>query len=109
MKFTSKNFIRPCYPAFSPDESCVQSDLSYTPADMLKASKDGRAVSPANLSEQFFSPTDNTAYNDFSVNPEYQRGVDINDLWERSQASKKKIRKAYSDGSFKPVTNQKGV
>lgn len=104
MNYNCKQNIRPCRVQYGIGEERVQNDLAYTPADMLNASREGRAIAPANLSDQYFSESDYTQPYDFSVNPEYCRGVDINDVWEASMASKKKIRIAHQAGAFQPVT-----
>lgn len=103
MKYSTKKFIRSCSVKFLPDESRVQGGLAYTPSDMLRASRDGRAIAPANMSDDYFSETDNKSSNDFSTPPEYTRGVDVNDMWEAAQEAKRKIRKARREGAFQPL------
>lgn len=78
-------------------ESAVQSGLSVTPAQMLKMSEDGRAISPQNLSPDFFSDTDHTSDNDFHVNVEELRGITPNKIWETEQDIKQKFRNMRKD------------
>lgn len=103
MKYNCKNNIRPCQTKFTAGESRVQSGLSYTPSDMMRASKEGIAISPTNLNENALSYDEGVSDYDMSVSIDNARGVDINDIWEASQASKRKIRKARKDGAFQAV------
>lgn len=77
---------------FSTDRP-VQSGLGVTPAKMLELTKAGVPISPANLGLTY---QDGVNKLDFVPPLEYQRGIDIGQLWEARQDSRDKFRKAYA-------------
>lgn len=79
----------------------VQNNLGVTPAKMLELTKAGVPISPANLGLTY---QDGVSKLDFVPPLEYQRGIDIGQLWEARQDSRDKFRKAYSK-----VVAEKGV
>ncbi len=89
-------------------ESPVQSGLSVTPSQMLRMTEQGIAISPAAVDETIFSDNDYKNTNDFHVNVEDRRHIDINMVWETEQDIKKKFRKARKDGAFVDVEPKGG-
>lgn len=71
----------------------VQNNLGVTPAKMLELTKAGVPISPANLGLTFQEGVNKL---DFVPPLEYQRGIDIGQLWEARQDSRDKFRKAYA-------------
>lgn len=78
-------------------ESIVQSGLALTPSQMLNMTEQGRAISPQNLSPDYFTDSDFTGENDFHVNIEEMRGITPNKIWETEQDIKQKFRKMKSE------------
>lgn len=69
----------------------VQSGLGVTPAQMLEMTNRGIPISPANLGLVYQQGVGNL---DFQPPLEYQRGIDMGQLWEAQQDSKRKFKDA---------------
>lgn len=61
----------------------VQNGLAYTPSKMLELAKQGIPISAQAISDDHFFEGD-TDYSPH-VDIQYQRGIDINDLWNEQQ------------------------
>lgn len=72
------------------DETDVNSRLAITPAQMMQMTNAGRAVSMASMDS--FAYFDNAPSVD-DMPLEYTRGIDENQLWDASIASKRKFKK----------------
>ena len=90
---STKNFCRTKLEDF---ETLVQSNLSFTPSQMMRMTEKGLPVSPANIDPNLYSDTDYTKDNDFSIADYHERGITMSELWERSQLARKKITNAYT-------------
>lgn len=66
----------------------VQHGLSMTPARIQQLTAKGIAVSQSTNNIDFEASAER---GDFTVDPLFERGMDENTLWERSQVAKKKI------------------
>lgn len=78
-------------PSDAPFESTVNG-LAVTPADMHRMVDRGIPVTPAN-DALFFDGTPNVT---FDLPIEDARGVDVNDIWNAQQDSRRKIKNANS-------------
>lgn len=80
-------------------EDKVQNGLAITPSKMQEMALRGIPVSTSNLGLGY---EDGYSELDFTPPAEHQRGVDMSDLWELRQSSKKRLRtgvnKAKSEG-----------
>lgn len=84
--------IRPFRPSVAKrrdDEAVVQNGLSVTPAEMMDLTNQGLAIGAYN---QMVLDTVNVSDKDFHVPMEYQRHVDMADMWVASQDLREKIR-----------------
>lgn len=76
------------YEPINPDLT-VKNNLAVTPSQMADLTERGVAVSSSNLQFDEGSP------NPSSVVPiDARRGVDVNDVWQAQQSSRKKLRTA---------------
>lgn len=78
-------------PSDAPFESTVNG-LAVTPSDMHRMVDRGIPVSPAN-DALFFDGTPNVT---FDLPIEDARGVDVNDIWNAQQDSRRKLKNANS-------------
>lgn len=85
------------------DEDVVQSGLSITPAEMAKLASKGIPVTPAALGVEFY---DGRGQQDFDIDPIYQRGVDITDVYAAQESSKERIRQGMKKIQQVQVNNQ---
>lgn len=69
----------------------VQTGLAMTPARVRELTAKGIAVTLSAPDPNSFSGSSDRG--DFSVDPLYQRGMDQNTLWERSETSRRNILK----------------
>lgn len=81
--------IRPFFNKNKTGEPTVQNGLAVTPSEMMSLTAKGRAVSAGSL--------ESVMYYDNPLSPldmplENHRGIDINDLYQASASSKKKMR-----------------
>lgn len=84
-------------------EQKVQRDLAVTPSQMQELARQGIPISTQNLGLGY---QDGVSTLDFTPPPEYQRGVDMNDLWNLRNDIKGKVRRVkqgLADGSIKPM------
>lgn len=75
------------------DDAVVQNGLALTPSQMMDMQDKGIPITTQNLGVTY---DDGYSSLDFNVPLEYQRGIDMADLWEARENSKKKMRKAFS-------------
>lgn len=86
MFFKSK--IKPAKLILHDGESSVDSSLAMTPSQMARLTSQGRAVSMASLEGQSYYCNERD-YSDMNI--EFQRGIDLNQVWLASKQSKQKI------------------
>lgn len=68
-------------------EEIVRPHLAYSPQELDELRRSGKAISNSAIESLYY---DGEVINgDFSLPLDSQRGVDINDMWERSQAERK--------------------
>lgn len=72
-------------------EPIVQNGLAITPAEMMNLTNRGIPISPQNLGLVY---DEGVSELDFTPPAEYTRGVEINDLWELRQQTRKKAKTA---------------
>lgn len=94
--------IRAAVCDLQPGEDEVQTGLSFTPSKMLKLASEGIPVSSQTAGAQF---DDGYRTLDFEPLPEYQRGIEFAELWERQQTARKKFHKALHDQSKSQTQN----
>lgn len=85
------------------DEDVVQSGLALTPAEMAQLAAKGIPVTPASLGVEFF---DGRGQDDFAIDPMYQRGVDITDVYTAQESSKERIRQGMQKLRQTQINNQ---
>lgn len=71
------------------NEEVVKSGLALTPTEMDKMVKNGIPITPQNLGLTYEEGYDKQ---NFDVSPEYRRGADIGELWEKQQSVNKRFR-----------------
>lgn len=69
----------------------VKSNLSVTPAQMDTLREQGIPITAATLPDELFN--DGSDNPQFEVPLEMQRGIDIAELWQNSETSRKRISK----------------
>lgn len=72
------------------DKNPVKSHLAITPAQMDKAREQGVPITPSNINPDLVQ--DGTTNPQFEIELERQRGVDIAELWQNAESSRKKLR-----------------
>lgn len=88
-----KNFF---FPRYSSTNVVVRSGLSITPAQVYERAKGGIPVAEQVTSEGQFDEGD---YNiGYDVPLQFQRGVDMNILWDAQRTSRKQL-KSFNIGS----------
>lgn len=85
------------------DEDEVQNGLAMTPAEMARLAAKGIPVSPPALGVEFY---DGRGQEDFDIDPIYQRGVDITDVYMASESSKERIRQGMKKIRQAQLNNQ---
>lgn len=70
-------------------EPIVQNNLAVTPEQLAEMTAKGIPISTNNLSGGF----EETTTSGHDVPMEFQRGVDLNDVWNAKETAKKKARK----------------
>ena len=83
------------------DKNPVKSHLAMTPAQMDKAREQGVPITPSNINPDLIQ--DGTKNPQFEIELERQRGVDIAELWQNAESSRKKL------NSFKKAQSNKQV
>lgn len=81
------------------DKNPVKSHLAITPAQMDKAREQGIPITPNNVNPDLIE--DGTNNPQFEIELERQRGIDIAELWQNAESSRKKI------GEFKKSQSKK--
>lgn len=71
------------------DRNPVKSHLAITPAQMDNARVQGIPITPSNVNPDLIQ--DGTTNPQFEIELERQRGVDIAELWQNAESSRKKI------------------
>lgn len=79
-------------------ESPVQSRLAITPSQMMQLAENGIPIAAQQLPSEHFSEGDTSS--SFDVLLDYQRGVDINTMWNVEQDVKKKMFSAYKQSEY---------
>lgn len=82
------------------DKNQVKSHLSITPAQMDKAREQGVPITPNNVNPDLIE--DGTTNPQFEIELERQRGVDIAELWQNAESSRKKINSFHKKQSQTP-------
>lgn len=72
------------------DKCKVQSNLALTPAQMDRCREQGVPITPQNINPDLVQ--DGTTNPEFEIELERQRGVDIAELWQNAESSRKKLR-----------------
>lgn len=83
-------------------ETAVVDGLAVTPADMYRLMRDGTPITPQNNAAMYY---DMQPSNDFEVGAIYRRGVDMADLYQIEQSTKKKMSKAFKTMSHETDSN----
>ena len=81
------------------DKNPVKSHLAMTPAQMDKAREQGVPITPSNVNPDLVQ--DGTTNPQFEIELERQRGVDIAELWQNAESSRKRL------GDFKTIQMRK--
>ena len=71
------------------DQNPVKSHLAITPAQMDRAREQGVPITPSNVNPDLIQ--DGTTNPQFEIELERQRGVDIAELWQNAESSRKKL------------------
>ena len=71
------------------DKNPVKSHLAITPAQMDRAREQGIPITPSNVNPDLIQ--DGTNNPQFEIELERQRGVDIAELWQNAESSRKKL------------------
>lgn len=83
------------------DKNPVKSHLAITPAQMDTAREQGVPITPNNVNPDLIQ--DGTTNPQFEIELERQRGVDIAELWQDAETSRKRL------GDFKTIQMRKQV
>lgn len=81
------------------DKNPVKSHLAITPAQMDIAREQGVPITPNNVNPDLIQ--DGTTNPQFEIELERQRGVDIAELWQDAETSRKRL------GDFKTIQQRK--
>lgn len=81
------------------EQNPVKSHLAMTPAQMDKAREQGVPITPSNINPDLVE--DGTNNPKFEIELERQRGVDIAELWQNAESSRKRL------GDFKKIQMRK--
>lgn len=81
------------------DKNPVKSHLAITPAQMDTAREQGVPITPNNVNPDLIQ--DGTTNPQFEIEFERQRGVDIAELWQDAETSRKRL------GDFKKIQVRK--
>lgn len=81
------------------DKNPVKSHLAITPAQMDIAREQGVPITPNNVNPDLIQ--DGTTNPQFEIELERQRGVDIAELWQDAETSRKRL------GDFKTIQMRK--
>ncbi len=81
------------------DKNPVKSHLAITPAQMDTAREQGVPITPNNVNPDLIQ--DGTTNPQFEIEFERQRGVDIAELWQDAETSRKRL------GDFKTIQMRK--
>lgn len=81
------------------DKNPVKSHLAITPAQMDTAREQGVPITPNNVNPDLIQ--DGTTNPQFEIELERQRGVDIAELWQDAETSRKRL------GDFKKIQARK--
>ncbi len=71
------------------DRNPVKSHLAITPAQMDNARVQGIPITPSNVNPDLIQ--DGTTNPQFEIELERQRGVDIAELWQNAESSRKRL------------------
>lgn len=72
---------------YSRTDQKTKPGLAVTPAQMSQMADKGIAISAQNAAN-FYDGSENPSWD---VLPEYERGIDVADLWQNQQTARKKI------------------
>lgn len=81
------------------DKNPVKSHLAITPAQMDTAREQGIPITPNNVNPDLIQ--DGSTNPQFEIELERQRGVDIAELWQDAETSRKRL------GDFKKIQSRK--
>ena len=87
------------------DKNPVKSHLAITPAQMDTAREQGVPITPNNVNPDLIQ--DGTTNPQFEIELERQRGVDISELWQNAESSRKKLGEFQKSQSKKQVETSK--
>lgn len=87
------------------DKNPVKSHLALTPAQMDRAREQGVPITPSNVNPDLIQ--DGTVNPQFEIELERQRGVDIAELWQNAESSRKKLVKFNKEQSLKKSQSTK--
>lgn len=71
------------------DRNPVKSHLAITPAQMDNARVQGIPITPSNVNPDLIQ--DGTTNPQFEIELERQRGVDVAELWQNAESSRKRL------------------
>ena len=81
------------------DKNPVKSHLAITPAQMDTAREQGIPITPNNVNPDLIQ--DGTTNPQFEIELERQRGIDVAELWQNAESSRKKLGKFNKEHSLK--------
>lgn len=71
------------------DKNPVKSHLAITPAQMDNARVQGIPITPSNVNPDLIQ--DGTVNPQFEIELERQRGIDVAELWQNAESSRKRL------------------
>lgn len=83
------------------DKNPVKSHLAITPAQMDRAREQGIPITPSNVNPDLIQ--DGTNNPQFEIELERQRGIDVAELWQNAESSRKKL------SSFEKSQSKKSI
>lgn len=86
------------------DKNPVKSHLAITPAQMDTAREQGVPITPNNINPDLIQ--DGTTNPQFEIELERQRGVDIAELWQDAETSRKRLSKVKKIQTLKQQQQQ---
>lgn len=91
MRYIRKHYTKSPAIALHHDDDIVQSNLAYTPADMLTMASRGVPIQSYMLPDDSIDMGQSKA--SFDIPLEHKRSVDVAALWQASQTIKRKMKK----------------
>jgi hypothetical protein len=90
----NKPKLKPFRNVVSDEDIKVVPDLAITPSQMLKLAEKGLPISNQSLASEYYDGDVNI---DWNVPLDRQRGVDVNEMWNKEQDVKKAMKNMTKD------------